>query len=168
MLKASLPNPSRHGSVVELKPDISKAMARVVGETFEADKDAVRLDNAEVIVSAGYGIGGRDKMKTISELAEILDAPIATTRKVVDMGWLPRQLQVGLTGRSIAPKLYLAIGIRGAFNHMVGIGRARTIVAINNDSNAPIFKNCDYGIVGDYEEVVPILTDELRQRKSAT
>ncbi len=105
-------------------------------------------------------------MKSIADLAEVLDAPIATTRKVVDSGWLPRQLQIGLTGRSVAPKLYVAIGVRGAFNHMVGIGRARIIVAINKDPNALIFKNCDYGIVGDYAEVVPVLTQVLREGKA--
>ena len=105
-------------------------------------------------------------MKVINELAEVLDAPIATTRKVVDMGWLPRQLQVGLTGRSVGPKLYLAIGVRGAFNHTVGIGRARIVVAINSDPNALIFKNCDYGIAADYAAAVPLLTAELRRLKA--
>ena len=115
--------------------------------------------------AAGAGVGGPENMKIVNELAEVLDAPIATTRKVVDMGWLPRQLQIGLTSRSVSPKLYLAIAIRGAFNHMVGIGRARVVVAINKDPNALIFKNCDYGIVGDYAEIVPILTRRLREEK---
>ena len=167
MLNAADPNPSRVGITVEIEPADLKAMARVVEERFEADENALRLDNADVIVSAGFGVGGPDKMKTVYELAEVLNAPIATTRKVVDLGWLPRQLQVGLTGRSVGPKLYVAIGIRGAFNHTVGIGRARIVVAINNDSNAPIFKNCDYGIVGDYAEIVPILTNELRTMKGS-
>ena len=105
-------------------------------------------------------------MQIINELCDVLDAPLATTRKVVDLGWLPRQLQVGLTGRSIGPKLYLAIGVRGAFNHMVGVGRAKIVVAINKDSNAVIFRNCDYGIVADYAEAVPLLTAELRRLKA--
>jgi electron transfer flavoprotein alpha subunit len=162
MLVASDVNASRHGEVVEFHPTSLKAMAHVVEERFEADRDALRLDNANVIVTAGFGVGGPEKMGSIRELAEVLDAPIATTRKVVDMGWLPRQLQIGLTGRSVAPKLYLAVGVRGAFNHMVGIGKARIVVAINNDPNAPIFKNCDFGIVGDYATVVPALTQALR------
>jgi len=166
MLVAADANPSRRGEVVEVRPTGLKAMAHVVEEKFEADRDALRLDNSDVIVTAGFGVGGPEKMRSIVELAKALNAPIATTRKVVDLGWLPRQLQVGLTGRSVAPKLYVAIGVRGAFNHMVGIGRARIIVAINNDHNAPIFKNCDYGIVGDYAEVVPALTQVLRKRKT--
>ena len=166
MLAAAEANPSRQGAVVELHPTGLKAMAHVIEERFEADRDALRLDNADVIVAAGFGVGGPEKMKSITDLAEVLDAPIATTRKVVDSGWLPRQLQIGLTGRSVAPKLYVAIGVRGAFNHMVGIGRARIIVAINKDPNALIFKNCDYGIVGDYAEVVPVLTQVLREGKA--
>jgi electron transfer flavoprotein alpha subunit len=158
-------NPSRRGEVVEVQPTGLRAMAHVVDERFEADRDALRLDSANVIVSAGFGVGGPEKMKAIDELAEALDAPIATTRKVVDSGWLPRQLQIGLTGRSVAPQLYVAIGVRGAFNHMVGVGKARMIVAINKDPNAPIFRNCDYGVVEDYAEVVPRLTESLRKRK---
>ncbi len=166
MLPAAEANPSRQGTMVEFRPASLKVMARVVEERFEADRDALRLDNADVIVSAGFGVGGPEKMKPINELAEVLDAPVATTRKVVDLGWLPRQLQIGLTGRSVGPRLYVAIGVRGAFNHMVGIGRARIVVAINKDPNALIFKNCDYGIVGDYAEVVPLLTAELRRLKA--
>ncbi len=166
MLTPSEANPSRKGEIVEVHPINVNPMARVVDERFDADRDALRLDNADVIVTAGFGVGGPEKMGVMNELAEVLDAPIATTRKVVDLGWLPRQLQIGLTGRSVSPKLYVAIGVRGAFNHMVGIGRARIVVAINKDPNALIFKNCDYGIVGDYADVVPQLTRELRVMKA--
>jgi electron transfer flavoprotein alpha subunit len=166
MLPQAEANPSRKGTVVEVHPTTVKALAHVVEERFEADRDALRLDNADVIVAAGFGVGGPANMGVVNELAEVLDAPIATTRKVVDFGWLPRQLQVGLTGRSVGPKLYVAVAVSGAFNHMVGIGRARTIVAINKDPNAPIFKNCDCGVVGDYAQVVPLLSKELREMKA--
>jgi electron transfer flavoprotein alpha subunit len=165
MLTASEANSRRKGTVVEVTPKNTLAMARLIEEKFEADKDALRLDNAEVIVSAGAGIGGPEQMHIISELAQVLNAPIATTRKVVDLGWLPRQLQIGLTGRSVAPKLYFAIAIRGAFNHMVGIGRAKTVIAINNDPHALIFRSCDYGIVGDFAEIVPLLSRQLLNAK---
>jgi electron transfer flavoprotein alpha subunit len=168
MLTPSQANPARKGSVVEFHPVNIKPHSRVIEERYEADQDALKLDNAEVVVSAGAGVGGPDNLKTIRDLAEALDAPLATTRKVVDLGWLPRQLQIGLTGRSVSPKLYVAVAVRGAFNHMVGVGRARTIVAINNDPNAPIFKNCDYGLVGDFAEVVPVLTASLREAKRKT
>jgi len=167
MLPAAETNPSRKGTVVEVHPTTVKALARVLEERFEADRDALRLDNADVIVAAGAGVGGPENLRVVNELAEVLDAPIATTRKVVDLGWLPRQLQVGLTGRSVGPKLYVAVAVRGAFNHMVGIGRARIVVAINNDPTALIFKNCDYGVVGDYAEVVPLLSKELREMKAS-
>jgi electron transfer flavoprotein alpha subunit len=165
MFTPSSSNSSRRGSLIEFIPIDIRPLSRVIEERFEADQAALRLDNADVIVSAGAGVGGPEHMNVINELAEILNAPVATTRKVVDLGWLPRQLQVGLTGRSVAPKLYIAVTVRGAFNHMVGVGRAKTIVAINNDPNALIFKNCDYGIVGDFAEIVPLLSKKLYEAK---
>jgi electron transfer flavoprotein alpha subunit len=165
MLPPSQPNQSREGEIVEVELTGIKPLSHVVREEFRSDRDALRLDNADVIVAVGAGVGGPQNLRAINELASVLDAPVATTRKVVDLGWLPSQLQIGLTGRSVAPKLYVAVAVRGAFNHMVGIGRARIIVAINNDPNALIFKNCDYGIVGDYAEVVPLLTEALRSIK---
>ncbi len=158
-------NRSRKGETVDVELTGIKPISRVVEEEFRSDRDALRLDNAEIIVAIGAGVGGPQNLSSVNELASVLDAPIATTRKVVDLGWLPSQLQVGLTGKSIGPRLYIAVAVRGAFNHMVGVGRARIVVAINNDPNAPIFKNCDYGIVGDYAEVVPPLTEELHRLK---
>jgi len=166
MLTPSDASQSRKGENVEVLLAGIKPVSRVVKEEFRSDRDALRLDNAEVIVAVGAGVGGPQNFTTINQLAGILDAPIATTRKVVDLGWLPSQLQVGLTGKSVAPRLYIAVAIRGAFNHMVGVGRAKTVVAINNDPNAPIFKNCDYGIIGDYAEVVPILNEELNKARA--
>ncbi len=165
MLPPTSAHPLRKGSVIEFTPRDLKPLTRLLDERYESDKDALMLDNAEIVVSAGAGIGAPENLKIVQELAEVLDAPLATTRKVVDLGWLPRQLQLGLTGRSVTPKLYVAVAVRGAFNHMVGVGRAKLVVAINNDPNAFIFKICDYGIVGDYAEVVPVLAEKLRQVK---
>jgi len=95
----------------------------------------------------------------------VLDAPVVATRRVVDAGWLPRQVQIGLTGRSIAPQLYVALGISGKFNHVVGIQRAGLILAVNNDPEADIFKQADYGIVGDWAQVVPALTRALEKAR---
>lgn len=162
MLTSAIENPNRKGNIVEVKLHNITPLAKVVQERFEIDRDALRLDSANVIVAVGAGIGRPDNLRIIGELAEVLNAPIAATRKVVDLGWLPRQLQIGLTGRSVGPDFYFAIGIRGAFNHMVGSGRAKTIVCINKDPEASIFKCSDYGIVGDYAEVVPELTRQLR------
>lgn len=166
ILRPALQNPSRTGHTVKFHPPGIKPLSRVVEERFEADRDAVRMDNSDVVVAVGAGVGSPENIRVVRELAEVLDAPVATTRKVVDLGWLPRQLQVGLTGRSVGPKLYIAIAIRGAFNHMVGVGRAKLIVAINNDPNAPIFQNSDYGIIGDYAELVPLLTTKLKQLRN--
>jgi electron transfer flavoprotein alpha subunit len=164
-LTAAEPNEARKGSVIEVTATDKEPLSQVTEERFEADRDALRLDGAEIVISAGAGVGGPKNLKIIEELAEIMDAPVGATRKAVDQGWLPRQLQIGLTGRSIEPNLYIAIGVRGAFNHMVGVGHAGIIVAINNNPTAPIFKNCDYGLVGDFSEVVPLLTKRLREVK---
>lgn len=166
MLTPSEANYSRKGDIVEVQLTGIKPVSHVVNEEFRSDRDALRLDNAEVIVAVGAGVGGPQNLTPINQLASILDSPIATTRKVVDLGWLPSQLQIGLTGKSVAPRLHIAVAVRGAFNHMVGVGRAKIVVAINNDPNAPIFKNCDYGIIGDYAEVVPILNEELSRTKA--
>jgi len=166
MLVAAASNPARNGSVVEVNAAEHAPLSHVIEERFEADRSALKLDNAEIVISAGAGVGGPENLQVIKELAEILNAPVAATRKIVDLGWLPQQLQIGLTGRSIAPELYIAIGVRGAFNHMVGVGRARRVVAINSDPHAPIFKNCDYGIVGDFAETVPVLSRKLRETRA--
>ena len=109
----------------------------------------------------GKGIGDKANLEKIEPLLQLLDAALCTTRDVTDEGWLPKQYQVGLTGRAIAPKLYIALAIRGAFEHMVGVRRAGLIVAVNKNAKAPVFKNADYGIVGDYAEVVAALHRHL-------
>ena len=134
---------------------------RVVARRASAE-NATALDNAAVVIGVGKGVGSRENLSVIEPLAQVLDAGICATRDVTDEGWLPKQYQVGLTGRAVAPKLYVAVGIRGAMEHMVGVRRAGLIVAINKNAKAPVFKNADYGIVGDYAQVVPILVARLR------
>ncbi len=126
---------------------------------------ATDLDDADIILGVGHGIGSRDNLAAIEPLAQLLAASLCTTRDVTDAGWMPKQLQVGITGRAIAPKLYVAIAIRGAFEHMVGVRRAGIVVAINKSPKAPIFKSCDYGVVGDYATFLPALTHELMLAK---
>jgi electron transfer flavoprotein alpha subunit len=124
---------------------------------------AAALDEAEIAVGVGLGIGGPDALPAIAALADALGgAPIAATRDVVDKGWLPRQHQVGITGRAIAPRFYFAIGIRGASEHMVGVRRSGTIVVIDRNAQAPIFAQADLGIVADWAEAVPRLSAALR------
>jgi electron transfer flavoprotein alpha subunit len=111
------------------------------------------------------GLGRRENLKLARELADLLGAPIGATRRVTDAKWLPRQHQIGLTGKAVAPKLYVALGIRGSNNHTIGMQRAQTVVAVNKDPEAPIFKAATYGIVGDCLEVVPVLTQVLAEAK---
>jgi electron transfer flavoprotein alpha subunit len=122
---------------------------------------ASELDTAEIVIGAGRGVGGKENLEKLAPLIRLLGAALCTTRDVTDEGWLPKQYQVGLTGRAIAPHLYIALGIRGAFEHMVGVRRAGLVVAVNKNAKAPIFKSADYGIVGDYADVALALHRHL-------
>ncbi|BCS34113.1 electron transfer flavoprotein subunit alpha [Luteitalea sp. TBR-22] len=130
---------------------------------FKEAKQAVDLTAAERIVSVGRGIKGPEHLAMVQELAEALGAEVAASRPICDNGWLPMDRQIGSSGQTVAPKLYLALGISGAIQHVVGMKGARTIVAVNKDPEAPIFELADYGIAGDLFEVVPALIAELKK-----
>ncbi|HTV02580.1 MAG TPA: electron transfer flavoprotein subunit alpha/FixB family protein [Luteitalea sp.] len=130
---------------------------------FKEAKQAVDLTAAERIVSVGRGIKGPEHLDLVKQLAEALGAEIAASRPICDNGWLPMDRQIGSSGQTVAPKLYLALGISGAIQHVVGMKGARTIVAINKDPEAPIFEIADYGIAGDLFEIVPALIAELKR-----
>jgi electron transfer flavoprotein alpha subunit len=130
-------------------------------ELFREAKQAVDLTQAPVIVAIGRGIKEKEKIPMAEELARLLGAELAASRPICDEGWLPMDRQIGSSGQTVAPKLYLALGISGAIQHVVGMKGARTVVAINKDQNAPIFEVADYGIVGDLFEIVPALIEEL-------
>ena len=138
----------------------------VVSSAQEGSGEGARLYEADVVVGIGTGVGEPSNYAPVYELAEVLGAAVAATREVTDRGWLPKQQQVGITGKAIAPKLYIAVGISGNLNHMVGVLRAGTVVAINTRARAFIFRSVDYGIVGDWVEVVPALTAALREAKA--
>lgn len=123
--------------------------------------DQVDLSKADIVVAVGRGIGGEDKMEPILELAKKLGAEVGASRPVIDNGWLPRDRQIGSSGQTVAPKLYFAIGISGAIQHLVGMKGAGCVVSINKDASAPIFALSDYAVVGDLHEVVPALTAAL-------
>jgi electron transfer flavoprotein alpha subunit len=145
-------------------PDLAAANIRTKpGERFRESARAVDLGAAELIVSVGRGIKEAENIALVQELATALGAELAASRPICDAGWLPMERQVGSSGQTVAPKLYLAIGISGAIQHLVGMKGARTIVAINKDANAPIFEVADYGIVGDLFQVVPELIAALKQ-----
>jgi electron transfer flavoprotein alpha subunit len=130
---------------------------------FREAKQAVDLTQAPRIVSVGRGIKGEEHIQLAKDLAAALGAEIAASRPIVDAGWLPPDRQIGSSGQTVAPKLYLALGISGAIQHVVGMKGARTIVAINKDPDAPIFEIADYGIVGDLFEIVPAMIAELKK-----
>jgi len=136
-------------------------------ELFRESERAVDLGSAEIIVSVGRGIKEADNLPLVQKLAEVLGAELAASRPICDAGWLPMERQVGSSGQTVAPKMYLAIGISGAIQHLVGMKASKTVVAINKDPNAPIFEVADYGIVGDLFQVVPELTDAIQKAKSS-
>ena len=134
---------------------------RLVSEEFQEDQEGLELARARVVVGLGMGVG-EDNVARVVEMARSINASVAITRDVSHEGWLPQQLQVGISGRTIAPTVYVAVGIRGAFNHTVGLQRAGIIVAVNQSRRATIFRSADFGIVGPWEEFLPPLIEELR------
>jgi electron transfer flavoprotein alpha subunit len=135
-------------------------------ELFKEAKSAVDLTQAPIIVSVGRGIKAPENIPQAEALAKAIGGEMAASRPICDEGWLPMERQIGSSGQTVAPKLYLALGISGAIQHVVGMKGARTIVAINKDQNAPIFEIADYGIVGDIFEIMPALTAALEKAKS--
>ncbi len=133
---------------------------------FQEAKQAVDLSKAEIIVAVGRGIKSKDNLALAEKLAEALGGDLAASRPICDAEWLPIDRQIGSSGQTVAPKLYIAIGISGAIQHLVGMKNSQTIVAINKDPEAPIFDIADYGIVGDLFEAVPVLTEEIKKLKA--
>jgi len=135
-------------------------------EVFKEAKQAVDLTQAEIIVSVGRGIKEQKNIELAKALADALGGEIAASRPICDSGWLPMDRQIGSSGQTVAPKLYLALGISGAIQHIVGMKGARSIIAINKDAEAPIFEIADFGVVGNLFDIVPALTEEVRKAKT--
>ena len=141
------------------------SLRAVMLEQAHEESEGPSIEDADVIVAGGRGLGKPENFALVEELAKALGGAVAATRAVVDAGWYPYSTQVGQTGKVVAPKLYIACGISGAIQHKVGMQGSSTIVAVNKDPNAPIFEYCDFGVVGDLHEIVPKLTELVRQRR---
>jgi electron transfer flavoprotein alpha subunit len=153
-------------TIETFNPAIDAAQIRTKpGAPFRGSSQTVDLGSAQLIVSVGRGIKEAENLPIVQELATALGAELAASRPICDNGWLPMERQVGSSGQTVAPKLYLAVGISGAIQHLVGMKGSQCIVAINKDPDAPIFEVADYGIVGDLFEVVPALTEAIKAAK---
>lgn len=160
-------NPSADAAPVEIVNSDPGTLWSKPDQPFQESARALDLTAAELIVSVGRGIREQENIALVQELADALGAELAASRPICDNGWLPMERQVGSSGQTVTPKVYMAVGISGAIQHLVGMKGAKTIVAINKDPEAPIFEVADYGIVGDLFEVVPALTEEVKKVKSA-
>jgi len=153
-------------TIEAFRPKLDATQIRTLpGEPFRAAAQTVDLNSASILVSVGRGIKEEANLSIVQELAQALGAELAASRPICDAGWLPMERQVGSSGQTVAPKVYLAVGISGAIQHLVGMKGSQCIVAINKDENAPIFEVADYGIIGDLFEVVPALTAAIRKVK---
>ncbi len=160
------PGDGQDPEVVEIEmPEIGHAGQATVTERHIEQSEGPDLEDAAVVISGGRGLGGAENFEMVEELAGLLGGATGATRAIVDAGWVPYALQVGQTGKTVKPKIYIAAGISGAMQHLVGMKDADTIIAINKDPDAPIFGVADLGIIGDVHDVVPKLIDEIKQRK---
>ncbi|MDB4894875.1 MAG: Electron transfer flavoprotein alpha subunit [Firmicutes bacterium] len=162
--KARRPDPERTGEARDLGLTITPDPAwPQVLETAVEQSSGPKLEEAKVIVSGGRGLGGPENFRYLAQLGAVLGAAVGASRAAVDEGWVPATWQIGQTGKAVAPDLYIAVGISGASQHLVGCSRSKVIVAINTDPDAPIFEHARLGLVGDYKEVLPTLTEALKE-----
>ncbi len=145
-------------------PDVGRSGTAVIVESHVEESEGPDLEAAAVVVAGGRGVGSEEKWAAIEDLASQLDAAIGATRAVIDAGWVPARLQVGQTGKTVKPSVYIAAGVSGAMQHLVGMKDSGTIIAVNKDVEAPIFAVADLGIVGDLHQVIPKLTEALGER----
>ncbi|OHD56498.1 MAG: electron transfer flavoprotein subunit alpha [Spirochaetes bacterium GWF1_51_8] len=165
VMKMNNVDKSRKGEVVEFTPTIAKDIIRSEVLKRVQHEKKVNLKGAHIIISGGIGVGSKDNFKLIYDLAHILGAEVGASRAAVDAGYIPKDHQVGQTGTTVRPKLYIAVGISGSIQHMAGMSESNRVIAINSDPEAPIFKLAHYGIVGDLNEVIPRFIEVYKSLK---
>jgi len=169
VMKIESPNYEKSAEIIEIPVKIDpKGIRTVIKEIIRnVSSEAVPLEEAKIIVSGGRGVGSKETFKIIEELAHVLNASVGASRSAVDLGWKPKSYQVGQSGTTVSPKIYIACGISGKIQHLVGMSGSDIIIAINKDPQAPIFNVANYGIVGDLHKVVPALTEAFRKEMAS-
>ena len=158
------PDASRTGEVVKIDVDLDPSVIKVKHvETVRGESEGVSLEDASVVVSGGRGLGGPEPFETLEELAGLLGGAVGASRAATDAGWVDHSYQIGLTGKTVTPELYITVGVSGASQHMAGCSGAKHIVAVNRDGDASIFKEATYGVVGDWRNVLPALVETVRE-----
>jgi electron transfer flavoprotein alpha subunit/NAD-dependent dihydropyrimidine dehydrogenase PreA subunit len=158
--------PKKKPKIITIRKDfVEKDSVTKILKIIDKQKEKINLEDAEIIVAGGRGVGSKENFKIIEELAKVLGAEMGGSRVTIELNWLDQDRQVGQTGKTVTPKLYIACGISGAIQHLVGMENSEIIVAINKDPHAPIFSVAHYGIVGDLHKVIPVLIDEIKKAK---